>query len=277
MQRVFFRLLCVLCFCLSLAGCGVELYSNLSEQDANEMIVELARGNIRATKDSPEGKLWSVKVSESDMPRALERLKAAALPREKNATMAELFQKSHLVSTPYEERARYVYAVSEELSRTLSQIDGVVTARVHVVIPDNDPLATHVVPSSASVFIKHRANVNVQYLTPSIKNLVVKSIQGLAFENVSVSFFPAAVNEEPQPGNVSSAQLLPIGLEDAGFSVRDLVFLGLAAVGLLVGAVIAWKLLQRRPEKAAAAGTQPLGTGSPVAPGAAVALHKGTR
>jgi len=277
MQRVLFRLSCVLCLCLSLVGCGVELYSNLSEQDANEMIVELARGNIRATKDSPEGKLWSVKVSEADMARALERLKAAALPHEKNATMADLFQKSHLVSTPYEERARYVYAVSEELSRTLSQIDGVVTARVHVVIPDNDPLATRVVPSSASVFIKHRANVDVQHLTPSIKNLVVKSIQGLAFENVSVSFFPAAVNEQSAAGNVATTQLLPIGLEDAGFSMRDLVFLSLAGVGLLVGALIAWRLLRRQPATAAAIATHELGAGSPVATGAAVAVHKGTR
>lgn len=277
MQRALFRLSCVLCFCLSLVGCSVELYSNLSEQDANEMIVELARGNIRASKDSPEGKVWSVKVSEGDMPRALERLKAAALPREKNATMAELFQKNHLVSTPYEERARYVYAVSEELSRTLSQIDGVVTARVHVVIPDNDPLATRVVPSSASVFIKHRANVDVQYLTPSIKNLVVKSIQGLAFENVSVSFFPAAVNEQAAAGQVTTAQLLPIGLEDAGFSMRDLVFLGLAVIGMLAGALIAWRLMRRQARAADESGTQELHSQSLVASGAAMTEPKGTR
>lgn len=273
MRRFRLHLICALFVCLCLAGCGVELYSNLSEQDANEMIVELARGGIRGSKESPDGKSWSVKVSEGDMSRALERLKAAALPREKTSRMGELFQKNHLISTPYEERVRYVYAVSEELSRTLSQIDGVVTARVHVVIPDNDPLATRVQPSSASVFIKHRANVDLQYLAPSIKNLVVKSIEGLTFENVSVSFFPAAVNEQPSEGTAPSTRLLPMGMEDAGFTLRDLAFLGVSALGLVVGGVIAWRLM-RRPAAPAGAPAQPVaGMGPGHGPGTGVAPH----
>jgi type III secretion protein J len=246
------RLLCVLLLAIGLSACGgIDLYSNLSEQDANEILGELARAGIPATKDSPDGKLWTVKVSQTDLPRSLERLKAAALPREKKASMGDLFQKGNLVSTPSEERARYVYAISEELSRTLSQIDGVVTARVHVVLPVNDPLALKVQPSSASVFIKHRANVDLQRLTPSIKNLVLKSIEGLTYENVSVSFFPAAVMEQPT-GNpaTQSAQLIPTGLEEAGFTVRDTVFLGLSVIALMLGAVIAWRLM-RNPVQAA--------------------------
>jgi type III secretion protein J len=254
-----FHLLCALWLCLCLAGCGIELYSNLTELDANEIIAELSRGGIRASKVTDDGKSWAVKVSEGDMPRSLERLKAAALPREKNATMGELFRKDHLISTPSEERVRYVYAVSEELSRTLSQIDGVVTARVHVVIPANDPLATRVQPSSASVFIKHRANVDLQYLTASIKNLVVKSIEGLTFENVSVSFFPAAVTEEARDPAAPSTRLLPMGAGDSDFSVRDLVFLGMAALGLLVGGLIAWRLVRIAAPGAVAADARPIG------------------
>lgn len=237
------RFLCVLALAAGLSACGIDLYSNLSEQDANEILGELGRAGIRASKDSPDGKVWTVQVSQSDLPRSLERLKAAALPREKKASMGELFQKGNLVSTPSEERARYVYAISEELSRTLSQIDGVVTARVHVVIPVNDPLAAKMQPSSASIFIKHRANVDLQRLTPSIKNLVLKSIEGLVYENVSVSFFPAAVMEQPTgEGSIQSSQLMPTGLEDAGFTVRDAVFLGLSIIALLLGGVIAWRL-----------------------------------
>ena len=242
----------VLCACL--AGCTIDLYSNLSEQDTNEIIAELSKAGIRASKESPDGKSWTVRVAESDMPRSIERLKAAALPREKRASMGELFQRDNLISTPSEERVRFVYAVSEELSRTLSQIDGVVTARVHVVMPANDPLATRVQPSSASVFIKHRANVDLQFLAASIKNLVVKSIEGLTFENVSVSFFPAAVTEEPREGAVTAARLVPLGLDDAGFTVKDMVFLALALLGLCVGGLIAWRLT-RRAAPAAASGS----------------------
>lgn len=251
------RLPAVLMLALALSGCGIELYSNLAEQDANEVIAELSRGGIRATKVTQDNKTWTVKVDEADLPRSLERLKAAALPREKKATMGELFKKENLVSTPSEERVRYVYAISEELGRTLSQIDGVVTARVHVVIPAHDPLATRIVPSSASVFIKHRANVDLQGLTASIKNLVVKSIEGLSFENVSVSFFPAAVTEEPAAGAPPTAQLVPLGMERLGFSVKDMIMLALAVVGLALGGVIAWALLRSARTAAQAAEHRP--------------------
>jgi type III secretion protein J len=245
----------LLCACL--AGCSIDLYSNLSEQDTNEIIAELSKAGIRASKESPDGKSWSVRVAESDMPRSLERLKAAALPREKRASMGDLFQRDNLISTPSEERVRFVYAVSEELSRTLSQIDGVVTARVHVVMPANDPLATRIQPSSASVFIKHRANVDLQFLTASIKNLVVKSIEGLTFENVSVSFFPAAVTEEPREGAVSTTHLVSLGLEDSGFTLKDLVFLGLSLLGLCLGGLIAWRLTMRPASIVPAIATAP--------------------
>jgi len=52
-----------------------------------------------------------------------------------------------------------IYALSEELSRTVSEIDGVISARVHVVLPENDPLRRDLVPSSASVFIRHDSSL----------------------------------------------------------------------------------------------------------------------
>ena len=57
-----------------------------------------------------------------------------------------------------------IYALSEELSRTVSEIDGVISARVHVVLPENDPLRRDLVPSSASVFIRHDTSLPVNDL-----------------------------------------------------------------------------------------------------------------
>jgi type III secretion protein J len=179
--------LATLCLC----SCKAELYERVEERDANEMLAALYSAGIRADKTTKDEKTWTVEVEEHDLPAALRVVAAHGLPREQFASVGELFKKEGLVSTPSEERIRYIYAVSQELSNTLSQIDGVVLARVHPVIPANDPLATQLRPASASVFIKYRRDADVQALGPPIKNLVMRSIEGLQYENISLTFVPA--------------------------------------------------------------------------------------
>ena len=83
-------------------------------------------------------------------------------------------------------------ALSQELERTISQIDGVVTARVHVVLPINDPLRQQQPPASAAVFIRHGAEAAVDALVPQVKMLVSHSIEGLTYDNVTVVLVPVA-------------------------------------------------------------------------------------
>lgn len=174
-----------------LCSCKSELYEHLDERDANEMLATLYAAGIHAGKSTHDEKTWSVEVDERELPAALRIVAARGLPREQFANVGDLFKKEGLVSTPSEERIRYIYAVSQELSNTLSQIDGVIVARVHPVIPANDPLATQIRPASASVFIKYRRDADLQALAPPIKNLIMRSIEGLQYENISLTFVPA--------------------------------------------------------------------------------------
>ncbi len=112
------------------------------------------------------------------------------MPRQPFKSLGEVFKGSGLVASPVEERARYVYALSEELSRTISDIDGVLSARVHVVLPKNDLLRQDATPSSASVFIRHASNAKLSALLPQIKMLVANSIEGLSYDKVAVVFVP---------------------------------------------------------------------------------------
>jgi len=178
-----------LALALALAGCKASLYSGLNESEANEIVAALSLGRIDARKERVDGAEWQVQVDEGRIGAALELLRAQGLPHERFASMGDMFQKQGLVSTPAEERMRYIFGVSQELSQTLRSIDGVVSARVHVVIPTNDPLSDKVKPSSAAVFIKHRPDADLRLLTPTEKDLVAHSIEGLSADQVSLSLF----------------------------------------------------------------------------------------
>jgi len=229
------RLLPALALVLALAGCKTALYSGLNESEANEIVAALAAGNIDARKEKVEGADWQVQVDEDRMGPALALLGAQGLPHERYASMGDMFQKQGLVSTPSEERMRYIYAVSQELSQTLRSIDGVVSARVHVVIPSNDPMSDKIRPSSAAVFIKHRPDVDLRLLAPAVKDLVAHSIEGLTADQVSLSLF-----EAPRTAVAPTAAALPEGGERLVLGVLSpravvvlMVLLMLAAISMM--------------------------------------------
>lgn len=214
-----------------LCSCKSELYSRVSERDANEILATLYSAGIHAGKTTRDEKTWSVDVEEQDLQRALQVVAGHGLPREHFASTGDLFKKEGLISTPSEERIRYIYAVSQELSNTLSQIDGVISARVQPVIPANDPLASQIRPSSASVFIKYRHEANVEALAPAIKNLVMRSIEGLDYANISLTFV-AAEESTQAVAAPASASHGPISAAMGG--IGTLLLFGLGGLGYLL-------------------------------------------
>ena len=126
--------------CSRWRGCKVGLYSGLNETEANEVVAALAADGIAARKDAwkaPTGRCRSTRIASA---RRWSCCARRGCRHERYASMGDVFQKQGLVSTPAEERIRYVFAVSQELSQTL-RIDRRrrrgARARRH---PGNDPL-----------------------------------------------------------------------------------------------------------------------------------------
>ncbi len=185
---------------LALSSCGskVEIVSALPEGDANEVLGVLLNAGVDAHKIVGKAGV-SVAVDQSSTALAIDILRQQGLPHEKRSKMGDVFKKENLISSPLEERARYLYALSQELEQTLSQIDGVVMARVHVVLPDRVAPGEPTIPSSASVFLKYQAGFGVENVVSQVNLLVANSIPGLAQEKVTVALVPATVNKNAAP------------------------------------------------------------------------------
>jgi len=224
---------------LTLIACSEqELYSGLSEKQANEMVAVLRDAGIKAEKQSRDGE-FALVAPEPDFAQAVRTLSSQGYPRDTYDSIGEVFKREGFVSSPLEERARLLHAMSQEMSNTLANIDGVVTARVHLVVPEKNPLSESSQPASASVFIKHRADRSLSAQVPQIKALVVNSIEGLAYEHVTVALFPAEALRPQRRSQPESGPTLKTPVVAAGG----------AGLATLLGGVLLWSQLRRRRER----------------------------
>ncbi len=183
---------------LAIVACSsekIELIANIQQRGANDIVAALLMSGIEAEKVKGK-KSVSVVIYKKDMAAAVDILRAKGLPNQNHSNLGEIFKKEGMVSTPLEERARYIYALSQELEYTLSQIDGVLVARVHVVLPERIAPGQPIQPPSAAIFVKHLPTLDSDVVRPKIKRIVTSSIPGLSSESIdkiSVSFVESAI------------------------------------------------------------------------------------
>ena len=216
---------------LFLVGCGkAPLYTDVQETEANEMIALLMERGIAATKHPGTEKTWDVSVKMEDFPRSVEILNSFGYPREDYYGVGQAFKKSGLVSSPTEERIRFMFSLSQDIAATIAMIDGVTDAQVHIVLPDNDPFSDNFYPASAAVFINYRPDSNVEASVSKVKNLVMNSVEGLSYDNISVALFPKNVVEAASLAHATQIKTTP-----ASWIVWIVVLVALALGGCAGG------------------------------------------
>ncbi|HJV80594.1 type III secretion system inner membrane ring lipoprotein SctJ [Noviherbaspirillum sp.] len=228
----------IMCTALLLTACGseVELFGGLLESESNEVLGALLNAGIEAHKTSNKAGV-SISVEQSAVVRAIDVLHQQGLPHTRRVTMGDVFKKENLISSPLEERARYLYALSQELELTLSRIDGVIASRVHIVLPERSGVGEPIVPSSAAVFLKYRPGYGVENVVSQIRSLTTNSIPGLAPDKVAVVLVGAAntQNDAQNPHldnvlflRVEKGSVASVRLMFASFMIAFLLALGMA-------------------------------------------------
>ncbi len=175
---------------LLLVGCRTSLFEGLDEDQANRIIAVLSHHGIDGVKERNTDKTWNVSVDDGDAVAATELAGAYALPRGGHANLGELFSRQGLISNPEEDRVRYIYGLTQELSETLEKIDGVLVARVHIVQPERDPVTGPVAAPSASVMLRYRTDHNLELMRDKIRGIVAGSVEGLTPDRVFLTLVP---------------------------------------------------------------------------------------
>jgi type III secretion protein J len=194
-----------MCSLLFLAGCNEQaVYSGLNARDANDMVMVLSPFGIGAKRSTAADGTYTLEVPQDRLTESMQILSSRGYPRESFKSMVDIFPGNGLVVSPFEHRARFMYALSQELSRTIAGIDGVTEARVHVATPEYELRGSTGQKPSASVVVHHFPSVDPADLASKIRMMVANSVQGLSYNDVSISFFPAngggiSVPTAPEP------------------------------------------------------------------------------
>jgi type III secretion protein J len=224
------------------SGCKQAVQHGLDEAQANEIETLLHEAGIDAKKSRESGRdaRWSVEVPDESAALSLKLLTDHGFPREKAPGFGEIFGKGSMVPTTVEENALFLHALSGEISRTLNGLDGIVSARVHVVAsPAGPPSALRApVKPRASVLLKVKSGriVEIALRKPEIQALVAGSVEGLDADKVSVMLSELPVPPAMPPSPVSRSFKVPL-------------FFAASLVALLSGALAFAFLYVRRLQK----------------------------
>jgi len=160
------------------------LYGNLSGTDSSQVLDSLQKANISYKVEEGSG---AIMVASDQIHKARLKLAADGLPKG-NGVGFELFDKEQSLGTSkFIERARYQHAVEIELARSISTMQSIRKARVHLAIPKKSVFIRKQGKPTASVVLDLYAGHKVQgKQVASIVHLVSSSVPGLMPESVTV-------------------------------------------------------------------------------------------
>lgn len=159
------------------------LFSNLSTQDAGEITAKLSEMQVPYQLIG-DGTTISVPAEQVHQTRL--NLAQEGLPRGSGVGF-EIFDETSLGMTEFVQKVNYRRALQGELARTISSLDGIESARVHIALPERSLFIDEDQPTKASVSLQLDQYVQIKGdQVKGIIHLVASSVEGLDPVNVIV-------------------------------------------------------------------------------------------
>ncbi len=182
-------------------------FSNLRDADAAAIVAKLKESKI----PYEVAERGTIKVPSAQVQEVRLLMAAQGLPQTGGSVGFELFNQPHLGLTEFSEKVNYQRALEGELSRTISRLDAVESARVHLVVPQPSVFAANQKEPTASVVLTLKPGRRLDAVqVQGITHLVAGSVEGLKPQNVTVMDATGAIlsdgRAEGDPGRLTGTR-----------------------------------------------------------------------
>ena len=159
------------------------LYSDLDPSAAAAVVDELESRGIPYELTDAGRVVW---VPRQQVATTRLDMSSAGLPNSSEGW--SILDNQGITSSEFDQRVGYQRAMEGELALTIAVIEGVESANVHLVIPEQDLFVDDETRASASVLLQTSSDSSVApSQVQAIVNLVASSIEGLAVSDVTVT------------------------------------------------------------------------------------------
>ena len=158
------------------------LYADIPQDDLHDITAELNKMGYKNFQMDAKG----IKVPEEQVIPLRLKLAQEGLPSHGQIGW-EKFDQQDFTRTDFEQNVHKLRAIQGELARTIASIDGINSARVHVVAPKKSLFIEDKKEPSAAIYIraKRGMTLNAKQIN-GIVHLVTRSIEGLRPEKVTI-------------------------------------------------------------------------------------------
>jgi len=159
------------------------LYGNLSQTDSREIARQLELSGINF-RTNPEGS--EIMVPANEVTRVRLQMAELALPAGGSVGYELYDEMDALGATNFIQNVNLVRALEGELARTIRSIDGVQSARVHLVMPQREMFTRETQEPTASVYVKMTSSRLDANQVKAVQHIIAAAVPKLKPNNISI-------------------------------------------------------------------------------------------
>lgn len=169
-----------------ISGCYTDIVDDVSMRESIKIeSILIENGILPQSVKTKDG--YTIQVKEEDRLKSISLLSFYELPSKNEVEIQDLFPAGELVSSPFAEKNRLIYGVSNNLKKTIETVPGVISASVDLAYTTEAKIDNN---NKASIVIVYQSPLIVDSnFIEQIKAIVVNANPDIAYDNVSVSTF----------------------------------------------------------------------------------------